>query len=173
MRAVITLRPADRLALLVSVTLVSTGCAAHGAAFAQTTPPVAKQDEAVLYVFRAHAEPTAWGTTVSIDGQELTTLNQGGFTVAVVKPGARKLKSTWPLLASQKDGTLDLEVAAGRTYYVAVTGVSRLTGSGMDSYGQHYYEFTKGTGMHSVNPQAAPDLLAKCCVLQPSEPKTY
>lgn len=167
------LRPAGRLALLVSVALISTGCAAHGAAFAQTTPPVARQDEAVLYVFRAYAEPTAWGTTVSIDGQKLTTLNQGGFTVAVVKPGARELKATWSVLASQKDGTLDLEVVAGRTYYVAVTGLSRMTGAGTDKYGQHYYEFTKGTGMHPVNPQAAPDLVAKCCVLQPSEPKTY
>jgi hypothetical protein len=165
------LRFADRLAVFLS-TMLFTGCAAHGAAFRETTPPSPKQDEAVLYVLRAYAEPKAWGATVSVDGEELTTLNQGGFTVALVKAGTRKLKTTWSLLSSQKDGELVLEVVAGQTYYVAVTGISRVTEKGANWNGP-YVVFTVGSGMHPVNPERGPEMLENCCVLQASKPKTY
>jgi hypothetical protein len=161
-----------RSAAIASIALLSTGCMAHGPSFAETKPPRAGDGEAVLYVFRAYAEPTAWGATVSIDDQELTTLNQGGFTVAVVKPGTRNLKASWSGLSGQKDSTLALEIVAGQAYYVAVTGSVRMTGTSM-RYGYLEYDWRLGSGMHPVKPSAAPAVLTECCKLQPSEPRTY
>lgn len=52
-----------------------------------------------LYIFRKYAEPTAWQPTVHIDGYEIASFPQEGFTFVAVSPTTHRIESTWPMLA--------------------------------------------------------------------------
>lgn len=155
----------------ISVLFMSViGCAsvAEGPAYSVAKAKENKEGYATLYILREYAEPTAWGATIHIDGKEVSTLNQGGFTWVYAKPGKRDITAVWPGLSGQKDSKILLELAKGKKYYVDLTGVSRLSGvSGGSMY------FSVGSGLNGVHPTMAEQRLEKCCKYQKPVSDTY
>ena len=107
---------------------VLTGCMsnAQGPRYSKSKATQHKPGHATLYILREHAEPTFWGATIYIDGKEVVTLKQHGFTWAYVKPGYRYITAVWPLLSGQREAFFSLNVVEGKTYYLELEGISRL-----------------------------------------------
>ena len=156
-------------ALGCCLTLLS-GCAstAYGPAYLESKAMQGKAGYATLYVFREHAEPTLFGAAIQINGKEVTTLNQGGYTWVYAQPGRNKIKAVWAGLSGQQDSYFTLNIEAGETYYVDVTGISRLAGMS----NRHMY-FDMGSGLNGVNPAVAEARLEKCCKFQKPVSDTY
>lgn len=156
--------------LFVSSMLLLTGCAtvAEGPKYSTSKAQQDIKGYAILYVFREYAEPTAWGATIKIDGKEVSTLNQGGFTWVYVKPGKRSITAAWAVLSGQKDSSIDLEIEADKKYYVDLTGISRVSGV---SGGTIYFQM--GSGLNNVRPNVADIRLSKCCKLQKPKDLKY
>ena len=161
-----------KLKLVVLVFFISfhLGCAtvAQGPAFSGLEEVKPKEGHAILYIYREYAEPTAWGTTIHIDSQRVATLNQGGYTWIYAKPGTRNLSGKWAGLSGQKDSELSINLSANSTYFVNVTGISRLSGaSGTSMF------VTMGSGLNLVDPEESVKRLLACCKLQAAESTTY
>jgi hypothetical protein len=164
------MRNAIRLVSLAMAILALVGCAtvAQGPSYSESKAVEAKPGHAVLYVFREYAEPTAWGAKIQIDGKEVSTLNQGGFTWVYTAPGYREIKAVWNPLSGQHDSFVSLNVAEGETYYVELTGISRLSGvSGGSMY------FSVGSGLNGVRPDMAEARVRRCCRFQRPLLETY
>ena len=98
---------------------------ATGPTFLEAKAPPPPPGMATVYVYRKHAEPLAWGTTILFGSHEIATLSQGGFTWVHVPPGAVPIRATWPALSGQTGAALELRVEPDRTYFIEVQGVSR------------------------------------------------
>jgi Protein of unknown function (DUF2846) len=145
------------------------GCAtvAHGPTFAEAKAAPAPSGMATVYVFRKYAEPTAWGASIHIDEREIATLNQGGFTWAYVAPGRHTIRGVWSGMSGQKDSVIGIDVEADRTYYVELTGTSRLAGTGVSTTpGTMSLRFQVGSGLNEVSPGAGAAIVSECCRLQ-------
>lgn len=88
-----------------------------------------KDDAALVYVYRFSAEPKAAAATILVDGKELVALEQRAFTWFYAAPGHHDLGARWAPVTGQHPAHLTLEAEAGRTYFVELTGVHRVTGS--------------------------------------------
>jgi hypothetical protein len=162
-------------AVLTSIALLS-GCAtvAEGPAFSDARAVTPMAGRATVYVFRKYAEPTAWGATVHFDDQEVATLNQGGFTWAYLTPGKRRVRAVWAGMSGQRDSEIGLDVKAGNTYYVELTGISKMTGSGPGALpGTITIYYRIGSGMSEVNPAVAELVLSQCCKFQKPRSTEY
>lgn len=151
------------LIIFTSCALFLSGCAtvAEGPAYSIAKTKESRYGYATLYVFREYAEPTAWGASIHIDGKEVGTLNQGGFTWIYAKPGNRDITAVWAGLSGQKDSKINMNLSEGKTYYVDLTGISQVSGvSGGFIY------FNVGSGLNSVRPNVAEERLTKCCKYQ-------
>lgn len=147
----------------MAFTLALEGCAsvAQGPAFSQARAQTQPADKAVVYVFRKYAEPTAWGATVHFGKSEVATLNQGGFTWAYVSPGRLTVRAVWAGLSGQKDSNVEISVQPGKTYYLELLGVSRVTG-----YIAGMIYTTMGSGLNELSGAAAEPTIAQCCKFQ-------
>ena len=166
-------------ASLISVGLFTLGgCATvlDGPSYVEAQPKFVKDGKALVYVFRQYAEPTAWGATVHFDDKKVATLHQGGFTWAHLSPGTHSVKAVWPGLSAQRDSHIDLDVKAGNTYYVELTGTSRFddanpgasyplrTGSGLIIV--PILSVKVGSGLSEVRPEVAEPIVSRCCKFQ-------
>ena len=136
--------------------------------YAESKATQEKPGYATLYVFRDYAEPTALGSSIHIDGKHVVTLNQRGYTWVYLKPGNRNLQAVWAPLSGQKDATLLLDVVAGMTYYVDVTGTVKYVGM----YGLANYYVTDSR-MNGISADAAEPKLEQCCKYQKPAVSTY
>lgn len=93
------------------------GCAgtASGPSYKVAKAKQIKPGYSILYVFREYAEPTLWGATIHIDGKEVQSLSQGGFTWVYAKPGKRNITAVWSGMASQRDANIAVKLGCCRT----------------------------------------------------------
>jgi hypothetical protein len=112
-----------RVLLAALVTICAAGCttSAEGKSFARARAAPA-DGKAVVYVFRKDAKPTVFGATLCIDEWDVVTLQQGGFTWTYLSPGSHQVKVRWPTMSGAPDPSIELDAAAGRTYYYELTG---------------------------------------------------
>lgn len=164
------MRYIGRVLILQVLVLFLAGCAtvAKGPSFSEARAKGPMPGHAIMYVYRKYAEPTAWGAMVQVDGADVSTLNQGGFTWVYVKPGKRVVSAVWHGLSGQSDSKLELDVSEGNTYYLEVTGISRVVGvfGGM-ILGQ------MGSGINNMKPDFAEQRLDACCKFQPPVTGVY
>ena len=139
------------------------GCAtvAKGPSYLESKAIKSKPGFAVLYIFREYAEPTAWGANIQVDTKPITTLNQGGFTWAYVKPGKKEIKAVWSGMSGQKDSFISINIKESRTYYVELTGISQVIGASSSAV-----YFKMGSGLNEVKPGFAVKKLEVCCKFQ-------
>lgn len=156
---------ASLLSLLVLGACVTV---ATGPPFSEAKAPPPPGGKATVYVYRRHAEPTAWETTIFFAANEVAALGQGGFTWAHVSPGALSVRATWPWLSGQKDSQRQLLIEPGRTYFLEVSGVSRgfCVGSGCIA--------TRiSSSLDEVSPELAPAAIEKCCKYRKASTSLY
>ena len=91
-----------------------------------------------VIIFRQYAEPTAWVTTIKIDGKKLGSLGNGKWTAISLEPGAYEIKTSWSLLSGQRGGKYKLKVEEGKTHFLEIVGRSRYDGM--------YYSMGSGIG---------------------------
>lgn len=138
------------------------GCATTmGPAYSISKAKQNKDGYAILYVYREYAEPTAWGATIVLDGKEVTTLAQGGYTWVYITPGNKIITAEWPGLSGQRDSSISLLIEPDKEYYLELIGSSSLGGI----YGGTMI-FQMGSGLILMDPEAAKNKLINCCNLQ-------
>jgi len=118
-------------AVLMSLLVVAIGgCATSSDAprYEDAPAPKAAPDQAVLYIYRRHAEPTAWSAYLEVDGKEAASLAQKGFTWVYVKPGKHNFKYAWPVLAGMPAVKFEMDFEAGKTYAFEMHGRVSLSG---------------------------------------------
>lgn len=155
---------------MLTLTIFLSGCVtvAQGPDFSEARAKTQPTNKATVYVFRKHAEPTAWGATVYFADRPVASLNEGGFTWAHLSPGKQTIRAVWSPISGQRDSKIDITVEAGKTYYVELLGVSQVTGYSM---GTMYYRI--GSGLNEVHPVPAEDILARCCKFQAPAASDY
>lgn len=156
-----------RFAILITtaLTVLAGGCASAGSIPASSTPPEAAPgpEYAVVYIIREHAEPTAWPARVQLNGIPVASLTQKSCTRAYVAAGAYMVHVTWNRLSGQRRYASPFRVAAGRTYYLMVEGVSRLEAT----------RYTYGAGLRSVDTDAGAKAVARCRTFTPPAQSSY
>jgi hypothetical protein len=150
--------PNKSLAYLL-IAMIFTACATSQTApsFSAAPTPVVDGDYAVLYIFRIYAQPTAWPAYLQIDGQEVVSLNQEGFTWVKVKAGPHKFKHGWPALAGMPAVNFEHTLVAGTTYAFQMHGTSAIDGL--------------ETQMQNVEIEVATKQMAACCRYVPPKVK--
>ena len=118
---------------------------------------------AVLYVYREYAEPTAWSPTISVDGKEIVSLPQQGFSWIYLTPGKHTLASKWSFLSSAPPIEFSADYAAGTRYFFEITGTSRLVGTGPSPAGGVALRFRTTAQVKSPQEREAIQQLEKCC----------
>ena len=153
--------------LLTFIVLGLAGCATtDGPSYQEAKPSTVAPGKALVYVFRKHAEPTMWSTSILVDDRELASLSQGGFTWAYVTPGQHAVRGVWPTGSGQRDSVINLDVQAGGTYFLELTGIARMTGVGPTVGGQTTVYYRMGSGLNEWRPEAAEPIVAGCCRFQ-------
>ena len=118
---------------------------------------------AILYVYREYAEPTAWRPTISIDGKEIVSLPQQGFSWVYVSPGKHTLASKWSFMAGAPPVEFSADYVAGTRYFFEITGTARMTGAGVGYAGGVEMHFETTAQVRSPQEQEAIQQLEKCC----------
>ena len=140
--------------------LLLPACVAPSTAPTYSQAPAAAPREgvAVLYVYREYAEPTAWKPTIYVDGKEVVSLPQQGFSWVYLSPGKHTLSSRWPRLAAVPPVEFSADYAAGTRYFFEISGTSRMTGtSGITMH------FKTTAQVKSAQEREAIQQLQKCC----------
>ncbi len=155
--------PYVRIACLLGLFVMITSCATvtPGRAYSESKAVEIKADQALVVMFREDAQPENWGATIYIDNKEVCTLNQGRYTWVYAKPGKRGIKAVWSGMSGQRDSYISLDMSAGKTYYLDLTGI--LQSAGATLMHMHY---RVGSSLGIVNPEAAEARLTKCCKLK-------
>jgi hypothetical protein len=107
--------------------LLLTGCLAApptGADFAEVTLASPPGDQALVVVFRDHADPRGLAARIEIGGAEVMRLPEESFGIALATPGTQTLALRWPRASGTPgwEGTGDL--TAGATHYYELTGTA-------------------------------------------------
>ncbi|QUM80349.1 hypothetical protein HWV01_08650 [Moritella sp. 5] len=108
----------NKIILLTFSILIVSGCATNATApsYAEAPLPEVTCDKAILYVFRDYAEPTAWSSYLLVDGKEVISLQQEGFTWVYLAPGDRQFINGWSALAGMPDVKFNHSIEAGKLY---------------------------------------------------------
>jgi len=89
-------------------------------------PP--SETEAVVYLIRERAEPTAWNLGVYLDGTQVASLANNAYVAFSVPVGKKQLLLKWPPLAGKAQLETPVEFKPKQTRYLVVTGQVRLGG---------------------------------------------
>src|SRR5579859_1145981 len=100
---------------LGAVTVLSSGCATLGSAYAPDTH--APKDKATVYIYR----PSGFGGaaisyTVSVNGTEVLPLSSGSYFVYYAAPGENEFTAK-----TEAKTSVTVDIKAGQTYYVKGT----------------------------------------------------
>ncbi|MGC3998544.1 MAG: hypothetical protein QM767_14205 [Anaeromyxobacter sp.] len=170
---------ANRWAALLLIILA--GCASRASGPRLSSLPALEPapGKTLLYVYRQRAEPVGSVPTVRLDGQALVELRDGGFTRVLVAPGERRLTVQWPSGSGQKDIATTVELVAGQTVFVDVSGTVRVTGTertevymlvdnGSRWAPRYQYtpQMTASSSAKVVNPADAEAIVTACCRFQ-------
>jgi hypothetical protein len=145
--------------ILATATLLFAGCATGGSMPASSAPPAAAPESgfALVYIIRDYAQPTAWDATVRLDGTRIAGLQQKSYTRVYVAAGDHFIELSWNRLSGQIRYGSDFHVVAGRTYYLAVEGVSRMDAT----------TITMGSRLRQVDTASGEAALAQCRTFSP------
>jgi hypothetical protein len=112
--------------LLALGALALAGCAAApaGPRLAEMALPQPSVNQAVLVIYRDHAEPSALAAKIDVDGAQVLELPQKSFAYASVAPGKHALALRWPAASGTPGWRSDAEWQAGRTYYYQLRGTA-------------------------------------------------
>ncbi|HZS66579.1 MAG TPA: DUF2846 domain-containing protein [Burkholderiales bacterium] len=151
--------------LIIASLAAFAGCATppEGPAYPEAKASAVKPGHALLYVFREYAEPTGFAAKIYVDGQEITSLSQGGFTWVYAQPGMRRITSTWA--GSQDPGAIAVNLGQDKTYYLEVKGRAKSTMHGMVGI-VPIVSLQMGSGFVLTDPESSEVRLAKCCRFQ-------
>ena len=116
-----------------------------------------------VIIYRAHAEPTVWASTIKIDGKKLAALGNEKWTSTRLEPGTHEVKIGWSLLSGQKGGEITIDVVAGKTHFLEIVGQSQYVGG----YGAGGMIFRLGSGIGEVSGDGAASRVASCCTFKP------
>jgi hypothetical protein len=150
------------------------GCVSFpdGPEYAVSKAQAGKPGYAILYVFRENAAPTAFDTTIRIDDKDVGALAQGGFTWIYAKPGLRRVTAVWSTSSSQTPAALDVQLVEGQTYYLAVSGQSKVNFLGGPGMSIIPTSFDMGSALVEVPAASAEEALTRCCKLhKPLQPE--
>ena len=115
-----------RAATLAALSLLG-GCLAApptGADFAEVTLAPPPADQALIVVFRDHADPRGLAARVEIAGAEVMRLPEESFGLALAAPGTQTLALRWPPASGTPGWEGTGEWTAGATYYYELTGTA-------------------------------------------------
>jgi hypothetical protein len=119
--------------LLISASLVGCATSQKAPAYVAAPVPEVSSAHAVLYIYREYAEPTAFASWLQIDGHEVASLNQQGFTWVYVTPGNHKMKYGFPVLAGMPTVPFSHSFEAGKVYAFQMIGEINVKGSGYEA----------------------------------------
>jgi hypothetical protein len=141
--------------VLLIMTVFFTACATSQTAptYTEAPTPIAKSDQAVLYIYRIYAQPTAWAAYLQLDGNEVTSLHQEGFTWVYVQAGSHKFKYGWPGLAGMPSVNFEHTLEAGQAYAFEMYG----SAGNPNDYGGAVSQ------MKNVDIEIAKQKMATCC----------
>jgi hypothetical protein len=123
-----------------------------------TTLPIPSEHNVVF--FREHAEPLVWSPTIKVDGVKIVAIPNKSYTSARLAPGHHHLTLAWPLISSQRGGSMEIDVKGEDVVqYVEVLGISRYDG----------FYFTVGSGLAEAKPDLAEPQIASCCKYKPAK----
>lgn len=119
--------------LLISTSLVGCVTSQKAPAYLAAPVPEISSARAVLYIYREYAEPTAWSSYLQMDGREVASLNQQGFTWVYVTPGNHKMKYGFPALAGMPSVPFSHSFEAGKVYAFQMVGEINVSGSAYEA----------------------------------------
>lgn len=117
-----------------------------------------------VVIYRAHAEPTIWATTVKVDGTKMVALGNRQWTAVALDPGTYEIKTSWSIMSGQSGGKIILTVEPGKTHFLEIVGQSQYAGGGPG-----LMTFRMGSGIGEVMGNGAAARVANCCKFK--EPK--
>ena len=95
-----------------------TGCTTskNASKFVDVPTPGIRADNALLYICRDYAEPTAFAAFLAIDSVKTASLNQQGFTWVYVTPGEHDFRFGWPFVAGMPNVDFTTSLEGGQVY---------------------------------------------------------
>ena len=115
----------------------------------------------------AHVRDRVPGEDVSarvlVGDWEVAALSQRTFTWFTVNPGTTEIQAIWPAMSEQVASKIEMNLEAGRVYYIELTGEFRVAGIEAAAVNQLKYTFRKGSGMNERAPEVAEATLSTCC----------
>jgi hypothetical protein len=121
------------ICLLISTSLAGCVTSQKAPAYLAAPVPEISSERAVLYIYREYAEPTAFASYLQIDGREVASLNQQGFTWVYVTPGNHKMKYGFPVLAGMPSVPFSHTFEAGKVYAFQMIGTLTVSGSTLEA----------------------------------------
>ena len=121
--------------------------------FYDARAPEPDKKTALVYIYRAFAQPTAYNVKVLINGQDVADLANEGFTWVMLNEGYYKIDIVWPTISAQSDVHFDGKMEGGKTYFYEVLGISRLNGNVSEM----------GSSLFQVKNEDAEPRIRSCC----------
>ncbi|WJG09427.1 DUF2846 domain-containing protein [Aliiglaciecola sp. LCG003] len=94
-------------------------------------------DKAVLVLYRKTVPPLIYTVTSQVNDKEFASLPNNAFSWSYLTPGDYEIKMKWPLLALTPGKTINLNIEAGKYYFVEFGGDTHIAGVGGVVYSTH------------------------------------
>lgn len=144
--------------------LFLTGCVTtskNSATYSHAEIGLPNSDQAVLVLYRKMVAPLIFSVSSTINGKGFAHLPNNAFSWTFLPSGNHEVKVSWPFLALTSGKTINLNVEAGKYYFVEFGGDTQMAGVGAVVYNTHDI---------SVNNYEQGILAVKdCCSYVPSE----
>lgn len=107
----------NAMKLLACCAVVLAGCAS-GPKFSTAAAP--SPGTALVYVFRPNSPPIALKPRILVNDVVTAKLTNKGYIGLELKPGRHTIRTDWSWNSGVPDGSTEVQVEAGQTYYVIV-----------------------------------------------------
>lgn len=105
------------LKLLACCAVALAGCASGPKFVTAAAPP---SGSALVYIFRPNSPPVALKPKILINDVEIAKLTNKGYFDLELKPGQHTIRTDWSWNSGVPDGSTELQLEAGQTYYIIV-----------------------------------------------------
>lgn len=123
-----------------------------------------KPNHGLIVMYRTNAMPYGNDIDVLLDGERVEVLRDNTFITVDVPIGKHTITSDWSALAGQHDSNIELDIVAGKTFYLMVTGEKTVSGYAVIPGVTGYVEFDSKSSTELVEPQQAITMIENCCV---------
>ncbi|MCC2616867.1 DUF2846 domain-containing protein [Aestuariibacter halophilus] len=127
-----------RLSLLLIIFL--TGCVNtpnNSPTYSQAEVGVPDSEKAVLVLYRKMVPPLIYTVSSTINGEKFANLPNNAFSWTFLPAGNHEVKISWPFLALTPGKTINLDVEAGKYYFVEFGGNTEFSGVGAVVFNTH------------------------------------